>query len=159
MLVVVVLGRSTGLVTWWAPWAISIFLLLSLARYLSTHYRVDDVYLKAWRILGGARVRLDEVRKIEYSSLRDLSPTAGLMGSWGWRGRMWSPLIGRFNAIYTEAALGLLVTASDVPLYISPADPAAFARELSRRVRSYSGRLTVDVGEPPATTAAAPAVL
>ncbi len=133
---------------WWAPWAIGIFLVASLGRYLSTSYRVDDTSLSAWRLLGGRRVRLDEVRKIEYASLRDLAPTGGLLGSWGWRGRMWSPVVGRFDSIYTDASRGLLVSAGDVPLYISPRDPDAFARELSRRVRSYSGRLAVDVGDP-----------
>ncbi len=133
---------------WWAPWVIGIFLVASLGRYLSTSYRVDDTSLSAWRVLGGRRVRLDEVRKIEYASLRDLAPTGGLLGSWGWRGRMWSPVVGRFDSIYTDASRGLLVSAGDVPLYISPRDPEAFARELSRRVRSYSGRLAVDVGDP-----------
>ena len=135
-------------IAWWAPWVISIFLLLSLARYLSTYYRIDDAYLSARRILGGTRVRLDQVRRIEYTSLRDLSPTTGIIGSWGWRGRMWSPVIGRFESVHTDAAHGLLVTAGDYPLYISPRDSTGFARELSRRVRSYSGRLAVDVGDP-----------
>jgi hypothetical protein len=148
VLVVLLLGRSSTIIAPWAPWAISIFLLLSLARYLSTHYRIDDVYLRATRILGGTRVRLDQVRRIEYVSLRDLSPTTGIIGSWGWRGRMWSPFIGHFDSIHTDAAHGLLVTAGDVVLYISPRDSPAFARELSRRVRSYSGRLSVDVGDP-----------
>lgn len=148
LLVVVFLPNSTLTSVWWAPWAIAAFLLGSLARYLSTSYRVDDSTLSAWRILGGRRMRLDEVRKIEYANLRDLAPTGGLLGSWGWRGRMWSAQLGRFDSIYTDAAHGLLVSAGDVPLYISPTDPAAFARELSRRVRSYSGRLAVDVGDP-----------
>lgn len=148
LLVLLFLGRGATPIAWWAPWAISIFLLLSLARYLSTHYRIDDVYLHATRLLGGARVRLDQIRRIEYVSLRDLSPTAGMVGSWGWRGRMWSPFIGRFDSIHTDAAHGLLITAGDEPLYISPRDSPAFARELSRRVRSYSGRLSMDVGDP-----------
>ena len=61
---------------------------------------------------------------------------------------MWSPVIGRFDSIHTDAVRGVLVTAGEYPLYVSPRDPAAFARELSRRVRSYSGRLAVDVGDP-----------
>ena len=65
---------------------------------------------------------------------------------------MWSPLIGRFNAVYPDSAVGILVTAGEVPLYLSPRDPAEFARELSRRVRSYSGRLSVDVGDPLASS-------
>ena len=127
-LVILLLGRSGTTIAWWAPWAISIFLLLSLARYLSTHYRIDDVHLRASRILGGAKVRLDQVRRIEYVSLRDLSPTTGIIGSWGWRGRMWSPFIGRFDSIHTDAAHGLLISAGDEPLYISPRDTPAFAR-------------------------------
>ena len=148
ILVIVFIGRPATDIAWWAPWAISIFLLLSLARYLSTHYRIDDVYLRASRILGGSKLRLDQVRRIEFVSLRDLSPTTGMLGSWGWRGRMWSPILGRFDSIHTEAAHGILVSAGDDMLYISPRDGAAFARELSRRVRSYSGRLAVDVGDP-----------
>lgn len=139
--------RYAGAV-WWAPWLISILLLGSLVRYVSTHYRIDELHLVASKVLGGARIRLDEVRRIEYLSLRDLAPTAGIFGSWGWRGRMWSPIIGRFDAVYTDSAVGLLVTAGEVPLYLSPRDPGAFARELSRRVRSYTGRLSVDVGDP-----------
>lgn len=61
---------------------------------------------------------------------------------------MWSPTIGQFDAIYTDPAKGLLVTAGEVPLYLSPRDPDEFARELSRRVRSYTGPLQVDVGYP-----------
>ncbi len=148
LLVVVLLGRPGTTIVWWAPWAISIFVVLSLARYLSTHYRIDDLTLRASRILGGVKVRLDEVRRIEYVSLRDLAPTTGIFGAWGWRGRMWSPVIGRFDSIHTDAVRGVLVTAGEYPLYVSPRDPAAFARELSRRVRSYSGRLAVDVGDP-----------
>jgi len=147
LLVVFVYPDSASLV-WWAPWVLSVFLLLSLARYLSTNYSIDDVQLRARRLFGGFRVRLDQVRRIEYASLRDLSPTGGILGSWGWRGRMWSPVIGRFSSIHTDAANGLLITSSDDSLYVSPRDPVGFARELSRRVRSYSGRLAVDVGDP-----------
>jgi hypothetical protein len=148
LLVLLFIGRPGTDIAWWAPWAISAFLLLSLARYLSTHYRIDDLFLRASRILGGTKLRLDQVRRIEFVSLRDLSPTTGMMGSWGWRGRMWSPIIGRFDSIHTDAAHGLLVSAGDDILYLSPRNSAAFARELSRRVRSYSGRLAVDVGDP-----------
>ena len=49
------------------------------------------------------------------------------------------------DAIYTDSR-GLLVTGGSVPLFLSPHDPTAFARELSRRVRSYTGPLEVDVG-------------
>jgi hypothetical protein len=123
--------------------AITLFLL---ARSLSTSYSIDDVHLRAWRIAGGRKVRLADVRKIELVRLRDLSPT-GFFGSWGWRGRMWSPVIGPFDAVYTDPA-GLLITAGDVPMFISPRHAPDFARELSRRVRSYTGPLDVDAGRP-----------
>jgi hypothetical protein len=120
--------------------------LFFLARYLSTSYTIDDTYLRVSRIAGGRRIRLADIRKIEYSKLRDLSPT-GFFGSWGWRGRMWSPVIGPFDAVYTDPA-GILVTVGAVPIFISPRRAPEFARELSRRVRSYAGPLAVDVGQP-----------
>jgi Bacterial PH domain len=131
------------------PWLIpflAFVILLLLVRYLSTSYTIDGQYLRAWRILGGQRAPLKNVRRIEYASLRDLSAT-GFWGAWGWRGRMWSPRIGRFDAIYTDTA-GLLVTAGDVPMFISPVDLQGFAQELSRRVRSLGGRLMSDESEP-----------
>lgn len=130
------------------PWLIpflAFVILLLLVRYLSTSYTIDGQYLRAWRILGGQRALLKNVRRIEYASLRDLSAT-GFWGAWGWRGRMWSPRIGRFDAIYTDTA-GLLVTAGDVPMFISPVDLQGFAQELSRRVRSLGGRLMNDESE------------
>lgn len=148
LIVVVVLPHSTALLFTWAPAILGLLLALFLVRYISTTYWIDDSYLRAFRILGGQRVRLSEVRKIEYSSMRDLGPSGGIVGSWGWRGRMWSPRIGQVDAVYTDAAHGILVTAGRVPLYITPVDCPEFARELSRRVRSYTGRLSVDVGDP-----------
>ena len=148
LIVIVILPHSSTLLYEWAPAVLGGLLALFLARYLSTAYSLDDTHLSAWRILGGRRVRLSEVRKIEYSSMRDLGPTGGVFGSWGWRGRMWSPQLGRFDAIYTDAARGILVTVGEVPLYITPVDLPGFARELSRRARSYSGRLLTDVGDP-----------
>ena len=136
-----------------ALWVLGLILFLFvffLARYLSTTYSLDDTHLRAWRLAGSRRVRLDTVRRIEYGSMRELSPT-GFLGSWGWRGRMWSPSVGSFDAVYTDPAKGLLVTGEGVPIYISPTDLQEFARELSRRVRSYSGRLQVDVGDPQGT--------
>jgi hypothetical protein len=130
-------------------WGIEVVIVITvffLVRYLSTTYSIDDAYLRAWRIAGGRRVRLADVRKIEVVRLRELSPT-GFFGSWGWRGRMWSPLIGPFDAIYSDPT-GLLVTADGVPLFISPRHVDEFARELSRRVRSYTGPLSVDAGAP-----------
>lgn len=88
---------------------------------------------------------MKNVRRIEFASLRDLSAT-GFWGSWGWRGRMWSPRVGSLDSIYTETK-GLLITGGDVPLFISPRHPDEFAQELSRRVRSLGGRLISDDGE------------
>ncbi len=131
------------------PWGIELVIVATvflMVRYLSTNYTIDDAYLRAWRLLGGRRVRLAEVRKIEFLRLRDLAPT-GFFGSWGWRGRMWSPRIGTFDALYTDPA-GILVTVGEVPIFISPRHSQEFARELSRRVRSYTGALEVDAGRP-----------
>lgn len=147
LIVIVLLLKEAPLTTAaWVPYFLAFVVLLFLARYFSTTYTIDDTHLRAWRLLGGQRVALSDIRKIEYSALRDLSPT-GFFGAWGWRGRMWSPQIGHFDSIHTEAR-GILVSGPDEPLFISPRDPVAFARELSRRVRSYSGRLSVDVGDP-----------
>jgi hypothetical protein len=148
LVIVLLFSRDVGTTFWWVPWVLGLLLVVMLARYLSTTYRIDEAELEAWRIMGSRRVRLDEVRRIEYTSLRDLAPSGSFFGGWGWRGRMWSPRIGSFDAIHTDASLGILVTAGEEPLYISPANPEGFARELSRRVRSYSGRLAVDVGDP-----------
>jgi len=140
-------GQVGGLY-WWVPWLLGIVTVLMLGRYLSTSYRIDDASLHAWRILGSRQVPLADVRRIEYTALRDLAPGGTFFGGWGWRGRMWSPRIGTFDAIQTDPAFGLLITAGSEPLYISPVEPQQFARELSRRVRSYTGRLSVDVGDP-----------
>jgi hypothetical protein len=148
--VLLLIGRAGGgLFTnqWYAFFFVAVVVIF-LARYLSTRYWIDADRMGAWRIFGTRKIELDRIRKIEYASLRDLGGI-GFFGSWGWRGRVWSPVIGRFDAIYTNTA-GLLITAGAVPLFISPKDPQAFARELSRRVRSYSGHLTIDVGDPEA---------
>ncbi len=134
----------------WGAWVLIGLVGFFLARYLSTTYTLDDVHLRAWRILGGRRVPLEEVRRIEYARLRDLAPTTGAfsLGSFGWRGRMYSVTIGEFDAVYTDAGSGLLVSAGTVPLFLSPHRREEFARELSRRVRSYTGPLVKDVGAP-----------
>jgi Bacterial PH domain len=152
LVLVVIFPLRTTVLYSWAPWAVSALFVLFLARYVSTLYSLDDSYLKAGRILGGRRILLERVRRIEYANLRDLGSSGGIFGSWGWRGRMWSPQVGRFDAICTDAASGLLISADGVPLYISPVDVPGFARELSRRVRSYTGRLAVDVGDPRSET-------
>ncbi len=149
LIVILLLFRgAAGAAYWWVPWFLGIAVIVMLARYLSTNYRIDDSQLQARRLFGGREVPLEDVRRIEYTALRDLAPGGTFFGGWGWRGRMWSPIIGRFDAIHTDAAFGILVTAGDEPVYISPQDPQGFARGLSRRVRSYSGRLAVDVGDP-----------
>jgi len=135
----------------WVPYLLVAVVFLLVIRYLTTRYRIDDSNLVATKFLGGRRISLDQVRKIEYAALRDLAPSgfmAGTVGTFGWRGRMWSPLIGSFDSVYTDPSRGLLVTPAGQPLYISPVDPEVFARELSRRVRSYTGPLEKDVGHP-----------
>lgn len=139
---------------WWVPYVLDGLILFFLARYLSTHYSMDADRLHASRILGSRHVNLHEVRKIQFVNLSDLSP-GGFFGSWGWRGRMWTPGLGHIDAIYTSSK-GILVTAGEVPLFISPRDPPTFARELSRRVRSYRAPLSVDDGAPPGTGASEP---
>ena len=146
ILIALLILPSTGL----ASWAIGTILLLFvffLVRYLSTTYSLDDTHLRAWRIAGSRRISLESIHKIEFASMRELGPT-GFLGSWGWRGRMWSPTEGTFDAVYTDPAKGLMVSGEGVPVYITPTDLDEFARELSRRVRSYTGRLPVDVGDP-----------
>jgi len=151
LVAILVLPRSS-LATWALGAVVALFVFF-LVRYLSTTYSLNDTHLRAWRLAGSRRIPLESIRRIEFSSMRELSPT-GFIGSWGWRGRMWSPSIGQFDAVYTDPAKGLLVTGEGVPIYISPTDLEEFARELSRRVRSYTGRLPLDVGDPHATPAA-----
>jgi hypothetical protein len=150
LLLVVVVGPDLGGRYSWSLYLLLAVTLLFLVRYLSTRYWMDDTDLHAWRLLGSRKIPLEEIRAIEFASLRDLVPTGGLLGigAFGWRGRMYSQAVGEFDSIYTEAAKGLLVTAGAYPLYISPKDPERFARELSRRARSYSGPLLKDVGHP-----------
>lgn len=150
LLILAVLTVPGSLISggWYVPYLLYAIILFFLARYLSTHYTIDADRLHAARILGSRRVNLHQVRKIQFSNLRDLSP-GGFFGSWGWRGRMWTPSLGSVDAIYTGSR-GVMITAEGVPLFVSPRDPVAFARELSRRVRSYRGPLLVDDGAPPA---------
>ncbi|MCI4323633.1 MAG: PH domain-containing protein [Thermoplasmata archaeon] len=117
-------------------------LFLYLGRYLSTRYAISDRYLDAKRLFGSARVPLKEIRRIQPASLRFLGPI-GFFGTWGWRSRVWSRTVGTFDSIHT-GTLGLLITAHQVPIFISPRDPEAFEQELSRRVRSVNGDSPVD---------------
>jgi hypothetical protein len=145
----VILPRGASSLAW-VPYFLAGLLALLLVRYLSTHYSIDDSYLRATKLLGGRRIALEEVRKIEFASLRDLVSISAMsgMGAWGWHGRQYSTLVGEFDSIYTDPARGLLITAGGFPLYISPHHLDDFARELSRRVRSYTGPLVADVGVP-----------
>lgn len=154
LIVALFLPRSDLIAYWWTPWVFEALVLTMLVRYASTTYRIDDVQLRAIRILGGRRIPLSDVRRIEYASLHELAPSGTFFGGWGWRGRMWSPQIGPFDAVHTDASHGLLVTGGPVPLYLSPRDPTGFARELSRRVRSHIGRISYDVGDPLGTGSA-----
>ena len=146
VLIILILPR-----TFTEYWALAIVLFLFaffLARYLSTIYSMNDTHFRSWRVGGSRRIPLATIRRIEYGSMHDLAAT-GFFGAWGWRGRMWSPEIGPFDAVYTDPVRGLLLTGEGVPIYISPNDLDGFARELSRRVRSYSAVIDVDVGAPP----------
>jgi PH (Pleckstrin Homology) domain-containing protein len=111
-------------------------LFLFLARNVSTYYVLDDHAIYARRLFGSRTIALEQIRAIEFANLRDLGPVS-FFGGWGWRGRMWSPLIQTFDAIHTVSP-GILVTAGDVPLFVSPKNPEEFAEELSRRARSYN---------------------
>jgi hypothetical protein len=147
LILIVLLFVPRSSVPWYAVYGVVVLFLFFLIRYLSTTYTLNDTHLGAWRLPGLRRVPLESVRRIEYTSLRDLGPSS-FLGSWGWRGRMWSAALGSFDAVYTDPARGLLITGEGVPIYITPNDLGEFARELSRRVRSYTGRLMVDVGDP-----------
>ncbi|MCI4336664.1 MAG: PH domain-containing protein [Thermoplasmata archaeon] len=126
---------------------LAVLFLIFLIRYMSVRYRMDADRLVAWRVFGSRSVPYSSVRRIVYANLRQLGPVSYL-GTWGWHGRMWSPLVGSFDSIHTVSD-GVMIFAGNFPLFVSPRDPPAFARELSRRVRSYTGPLEEDVGAPP----------
>jgi Bacterial PH domain len=115
---------------------LDVALIVYLGRYMSTRYRLTPYTFAASRLFGSRRIPIEEIRRVVPANLRDLAP-ASFFGSWGWRGRMWSPQIGPFDTVHT-ASEGLLVSGgTGVPVFISPTDPDGFATELSRRVRSY----------------------
>ncbi|MCI4349639.1 MAG: PH domain-containing protein [Thermoplasmata archaeon] len=150
ILIVFVFGRPGGSAGSINPlWLVDGLLLVFLARYASTSYSMDADRLYARRIFGSRSIRLEDVRRIELANLRDLSP-ASFFGGWGWRGRMWSPMIGSFDAVHTVST-GVLVHARSVPLFVSPPDPSRFAQELSRRARSYFDGVEVGPGIPGGT--------
>ena len=149
VLLVYINGRSGAYFLYpQVPLFLAVVIGVYLARYVSTYYVLDNDRLYARRLFGSRRIRLESIHRIRFASLRELSPV-GLFGSWGWRGRMWSPSpgVGSFDTVHTVAA-GLLVSCDGVPLFVSPRDPAEFARELSRRVRSAGVELEEDDGAP-----------
>lgn len=120
-------------------------LILYLGRYISTRYRLSHYTFTASRLFGSRRIPIEEIRHVGPANLRDLAPVS-FIGSWGWRGRMWSPRFGVFDTVHTSSQ-GLFVTGgSGVPVFISPTDPDAFLSEMSRRVRSYHPE--VDISAP-----------
>jgi hypothetical protein len=120
-----------------------IVLMAYLARYSSTRYRIDDRSLLAWRLFGTRRMELRSITRIRRANLRGLAPV-GFLGTWGWRGRVWSPIVGSFDTVHTGND-GLLISGTGVPLFVTPVDPNGFQRELSRRVRSVNGGAEVDL--------------
>jgi hypothetical protein len=114
-----------------AAYLLILVLLFYLVRSLSVSYKITDDWLKVSRLFGSRRVTIESVSKVEKSSLRDLAPVSWT-GGWGWRSRMWSPVIGHFDNLST-VHLGLIVYAEGVPLFISPKDRDAFVRELELR--------------------------
>ena len=136
------LGPRGNFVAPIVPVFLAAILVVYLARYLTTRYVLDAETLGALRLFGSRRVRLEEVRNLELANLRDVG-TMGMFGTWGWRSRVFSPIIGTFDAVHTSSN-GLLVTVGAVPMFISPADPVAFGRELSRRARSWGVQLPPD---------------
>lgn len=124
---------ATAQVPVWSVAAVAVILVVYLARELSVFYVIDRRYLRAWRLFGWRKVRLSSIRKVEAISLRDLSPT-GFSGLWGWRSRVWSPQVGKFDAIQTYHK-GILVHGQGVPLFISPRDRDGFLDLLVARVR------------------------
>jgi hypothetical protein len=110
--------------------------IVYLGRYLSTRYRLSPFTFSASRLFGSRRIPIEEIRHVVPANLRDLAP-ASFFGSWGWRGRMWSPQVGPFDTVQTVSEGLLVYGGTGVPVFISPTDPGAFVTELSRRVRSY----------------------
>jgi hypothetical protein len=140
--VLVFLG-STGRVNLLVAEVLVAALIIYLGRYLSTRYRLTHRTFMALRLFGSRRIPLEEIRHASHANLRDLAPVS-FIGSWGWRGRMWSPRLGHFDTVHTSSD-GLLITGGEgVPVFISPRDPEAFLAELSRRVRSYNPDIDIE---------------
>ncbi len=92
LLLIFVVGQDSSVGFSWPLYFLLGVTGFFLVRYLSTRYVLDDSYFTAWRIFGSRRIPLEDVRAIEYASLRELAPTGGMLGigSFGWRGRMYS---------------------------------------------------------------------
>jgi hypothetical protein len=142
MLYVYYRGAPNLVSTLLVPFVI-IVLMVYLARYSSTRYRIDDRSLLAWRLFGARRMELRSITRIRRANLRGLAPV-GFLGTWGWRGRVWSPVVGNFDTVHTGSD-GILISGQGVPLFVTPVDPNGFQRELSRRVRSVNGGAEVDL--------------
>ncbi|MHB1434591.1 MAG: PH domain-containing protein [Thermoplasmata archaeon] len=136
ILLVLAVAPSSGLTRYaGAPYLLVGILGFLLLRYLSTSYLLDTESFRARRLVGSRRIPLGSIYRIDRATLRDLSPV-GFTGSWGYRGRMWSPFLGSFDAVYTDVH-GVLIYGDGVPIFISPLAPDEFVRELSRRSRSH----------------------
>jgi hypothetical protein len=105
-------------------------LVLYLGRLLSLSYSIRDGVLRAQRLFGTRHAELKDIRKVEPRSLRDISPVS-FVGGWGWRSRMWSPVIGNFDNL-SSIHRGLMIYAGEVPFFISPRDPDAFLDVLQK---------------------------
>jgi hypothetical protein len=136
ILIFVLLWKAWGLLNEYASAFLILVLLVYLARILSLTYKIRDDTLKASRLFGSRTVPLDSIRRVEAGSLRELAPVSWT-GGWGWRSRMWSPVIGYFDNLSTVHQ-GLVIYGDGVPLFISPVDRDVFLKELDK---SCQGRL------------------
>lgn len=126
------------LLLWWGrelnDYGAGVLLLLLgiyLARFLSIRYVVTAHHLAAKRLFGSRRVELKSIRRVDQISLREISPVSWT-GGWGWRSRMWSPIMGAFDNLSTVYQ-GLMVHGEGVPFLISPTDREAFLKVLEER--------------------------
>ncbi|MGI0129826.1 MAG: hypothetical protein ACREEC_06710, partial [Thermoplasmata archaeon] len=85
IVVLLVLGRPTSPFKFPSPvLLLDLIVIVFFARYASTTYSMDSDRLRARRLFGSRAIRFDDVRRIEFENLRDLSAT-GFFGGWGWR--------------------------------------------------------------------------
>ena len=131
MILIFLLLTNWGFIPEYAGIILIVILLVYLVRIVTTVCVIDEDTLRASRIFGSRRVDLDTVRKVDVLSLRDLAPV-GWVGTWGWRSRMWSPVVGPFDNLST-IHLGLMIYGDGVPFFISPRDRDEFLKELDER--------------------------